>query len=167
MHLEALPEPSGELATTFESGMYLVGRDIAPGIYRGDGSCYWERQKDVLGGFDGIIANGNSDGQFYIEVKASDFSLSTDCEVVSLDTIPAPTGELPMVVPPGMYLVGRDILPGTYQGDGSCYWERLKNVAGGFDAIIANDNTDGQFYVQISQNDFAFSIDCQLERVGD
>lgn len=165
--LEDTTDTVNVFPNTFTSGQYLVGRDIAPGIYRGEGSCYWERQKDVAGGFDSIIANGNSEGQFYVEVKNGDFALSTDCEIVSLESLPQPSGDLPQKLDPGTYLVGRDILPGTYRGEGSCYWERLRNVGGGFDAIIANGNSDGQFYVQVSQGDFAFSTDCEVERTGD
>ncbi|NMB67248.1 MAG: hypothetical protein GYA20_00615 [Chloroflexi bacterium] len=165
--LEALPEPPNEFPNAYISGQYLVGIDIPLGIYRGEGSCYWERQKDVAGGFDAIIANGNSDGQFYVELKQGDFAFSTSCDVVPLEAMTQPTGELPTKIEPGMYLIGRDILPGTYRGEGTCYWERLKDVSGGFQAIIANGNSDGQFYVQISQSDFAFSTNCEVERTGD
>jgi hypothetical protein len=66
-----------------------------------------------------------------------------------------------------MYLVGRDIEAGLYQGSGeSCYWERLKNVAGGLDAIIANDGPEGDFFVQISPTDSAFRINqCTVDQV--
>jgi hypothetical protein len=40
-------------------------------------------------------------------------------------------------------------------------------VSGGFDAIIANDNTDGQFYIQVNESDFALSTSCEVELVGD
>lgn len=165
--LEPLPEPAKEFPTTFKPGQYLVGRDISAGIHRGEGSCYWERQKDAAGGFDAIIANGNTDGQFYVEVKNGDFALSTNCDVIALESIPQPKGELPQSLDPGVYLVGRDILPGTYRGEGSCYWERLRDVAGGFTSIIANGNSDGQFYVQVSQTDFAFATNCAVDRTGD
>lgn len=165
--LDVLPEAPGEFPDSYLPGQYLVGIDIPIGIYRGEGNCYWERQKDVAGGFDAIIANGNSTGQFYVELKQGDFALSTSCEIVPLESLTQSTGELPTKIEPGMYLVGKDILPGTYRGEGSCYWERLKNVSGGFQAIIANGNSDGQFYVQLSQTDFAFSTNCEVERTGD
>lgn len=165
--LEALPEPPSEFPKVYSPGQYLVGIDIPLGIYRGEGGCYWERQKDVAGNFEAIIANGNSDGQFYVEVKQGDFAFSTNCDVVPLEALTQQTGELPSIIEAGMYLVGRDILPGTYRGEGTCYWERLKNVSGSFAAIIANGNSDGQFYVQINQGDFAFSTSCGVERTGD
>lgn len=50
------------------------------------------------------------------------------------------------------YLVGEDIKAGTYKivgSDGSfgCYWARLKNASGEFDAIIAKNNLEGQGWV--------------------
>jgi hypothetical protein len=167
VYLDTLPEPKEEFPQLYNAGMYLVGIDLLPGIYRGDGSCYWERLKDASGTFDAIIANGNTENQFYVHINESDFAFSINCEMVPLETLSEPTGELPQKFEPGMYLVGRDMLPGTYQGNGSCYWERLRNVSGSFDAIIANGNTDGQFYVQVSEGDFAFSTGCEVERVGD
>lgn len=60
----------------------------------------------------------------------------------------------------GIWLVGRDIAPGTYRATGVrlCYWERLSGLGGGFGDIIANDNiTSGQAIVAISPYDKAFS----------
>lgn len=59
----------------------------------------------------------------------------------------------------GVYLVGVDIVPGTYRNDGgsSCYWERLSGVSGTFGDIIANDNVDGPAVVAIAATDVAFS----------
>jgi hypothetical protein len=159
-------------------GTYLVNVDIQPSIYKGGAgaglfsSCYWERLKDLTGSFDAILANDNSVGQFYVEVKNSDYALKTDCELVRLDPIPEHTGEYPQVITTGTYLVGYDIQPGTYKGQAgsdagsSCYWERLQSVAGGFDAILANDNATGQFYVQVLPSDFALKTGCELNWVS-
>lgn len=59
----------------------------------------------------------------------------------------------------GVYLVGIDIVPGTYRNEGgtSCYWERLAGVSGTFGDIIANDNVDGPAVVSIAAGDVAFS----------
>jgi len=156
-------------------GTYMVNVDIQPGIYKGSageglfGSCYWERLKDLTGNFDAILSNDNSIGQFYIEVINTDYALKTDCELVRLDPIPEHTGEYPQIITAGTYLVGYNIQPGTYKGQAgsdittSCYWERLQNVAGGFDSILANDNATGQFYVQVLPTDFALKVGCELE----
>jgi len=160
-------------------GTYIVGVDIQAGIYKGFAgadlfaSCYWERLKDLTGSFDSILANSNSVGQFYVEVKSSDYALKTDCEMVRLVSIPQHTGEYPQVIAAGTYLVGSDVQPGTYRGQAgsdissSCYWERLRSVSGGFDSILANDNAIGQYYVQVLPSDFALTTACELEWVGD
>ena len=58
----------------------------------------------------------------------------------------------------GTYEVGVDIKPGKYKstgGDG-CYWARLKNLDGGFEAIIANNLSDGPQTVTIKKTDKGF-----------
>lgn len=165
--LASLPAPSGGFPNSYQPGAYLVDRDIAPGIYRGQGSCYWERLMDVTGSYESIIANAYPEGQYYIQVKEDDFALMTDCVIVSLASLPKPTGTLPTILQPGMYLLGRDMRAGTYRGDGPyCYWERLQDVAGDFESIIDNGNPNGAFTVQVRDSDFAFYADCVVERIG-
>lgn len=59
----------------------------------------------------------------------------------------------------GTYRVGVDIAPGTYVSSGNswCYWERLSDLDGTFNSIIANDNIAGQGVVTIKSSDAAFS----------
>ncbi len=55
--------------------------------------------------------------------------------------------------------VGRDIQPGLYRtrkASAGCYWSRLKGLGGGFDDVIANDNTDGPAVVEILPTDKGF-----------
>jgi hypothetical protein len=159
-------------------GTYLVGVDIQPGIYKGNageglfGSCYWERLKDLTGTIDSILANDNEIGQFYVEVKNTDYALKTDCELLRLDPIPEHTGEYPKVIPPGTYLVGYDIQPGIYKGQAgndvgsSCYWERLRSVAGDLNSIIDIDNAIEKFFVLVLPSYFSIKTTCQLEWIG-
>jgi hypothetical protein len=161
------------------AGTYVVGSDIQAGFYRGYAgfdlfeSCYWSRLSDLSGEFEAILANDNANGQFYIEVRNTDVALEVDCNFEFLPNLPENSGSFPDAILPGTYLVNRDIRPGTYQGQAgsdittSCYWERLSNVQGGFEGIIANDNAQGQYYVQVSASDFALSTDCEITRIGD
>ena len=77
-------QPLSEIGT----GMYIVGRDIAAGIYAGnpgseDGdSCYWKRLSGASGGLDDIISNDIARGQFYVEVKSTDSYFAVRCEVI-------------------------------------------------------------------------------------
>ena len=133
-------------------------------------SCYWARLKGVSGSFDEIIANDNAVGQFYIEVRDSDGYLEIDCEIISIAEWPTPSVLLSSL-DPGTYLVGRDIAFGTYRGEtgeeilNSCYWERLSGLTGEFEHIIANDNANGQFYVEVLPSDRALNTSCPLEWV--
>ena len=157
-----------------KAGTYIVGTDIQSGLYRGEAgtgffdSCYWERLSDLTGEFDAILANDNSNGQFYIEVREGDYALQTDCELVLLDPLPEPLGEFPDEIALGSYLVGIDIQPGIYRGLAgidfmdSCYWERLSSASGGFDGILANEGSNGQFYIEVDDSDFILKTACDL-----
>jgi hypothetical protein len=178
------PQPTHTATATpdpnfINRGTHLVNVDIEPGIYRGMAgtnifdSCYWERLSDLSGELNAIIANENALGQFYVEVSDDDFAFRIDCDVARLDPLPEPADEFPVEIDIGMYLVGIDIEPGLYQGLGgddildSCYWQRMGDVLGALSSIIANDNSTGQFYIQVSASDFALQTGCPLIRVGD
>jgi hypothetical protein len=75
---------------------------------------------------------------------------------------PAPTGPATSFGD-GTYVVGTDIVPGTYKTSGPapggidiCYWSRLKDTTGNFDTIIANDVGKGPTTATISRSDGAF-----------
>jgi hypothetical protein len=146
----------------FGDGTFMVGADIAPGLYRvdGTGGCYWKRLSDLQGDLDAILANDGPEGQAYVEILATDAAFATeDCG----RWLPA-TGDGPDVSSgfgDGTYLVGSEIQPGTYRSTGSsgCYWKRLSNLQGDLDAILANDDPEGQAYVEILPTDVAFSTD--------
>ena len=80
-----------EYLTSLSSGIYLVGRDIEAGTYRGEAgtdvldSCYWARLTNVSGALDNIIANDNATGQYFIEVLPTDFALKVSCEVEKVE----------------------------------------------------------------------------------
>jgi hypothetical protein len=80
---------------------------------------------------------------------------------------PTPTPEIVGLLKEGVYLVGSDIEPGIYvgvAGDGilnSCYWARLSNLSGN-DDILANDNAEGLYYVEVLPTDKAFKTGCEM-----
>lgn len=68
----------------------------------------------------------------------------------------------------GQYLVGEDMQAGTYKTAGpdsglidNCYWARTKNASGEFDAIIANDNIQGQGRVTVNKGEYFETTGCQ------
>lgn len=75
------------------------------------------------------------------------------------DAPPAPPE--PGTIPgDGTFLVGTDVEPGTYRSSGGdsygCYYARLSDTTGNFDAIITNGIGDGQSIVTIEPTDAAF-----------
>lgn len=177
-----MPEPTSTPAPTaeptprvgFGPGTYQVGSDIQSGVYAGKAgvgildSCYWARLSGVSGDFSDLIANENAIGQFYVEVLNTDAFFEVSCEIVPIHAWPAPDMKSSNL-DPGMYIVGRDINPGTYRGEAgtdvldSCYWARLSGVSGDFSNLIANDNAVGQFFIAVQDSDFALLTHCHLE----
>ena len=74
-------------------------------------------------------------------------------------------------IPPGIWLVGRQVEPGVYEADAGdgCYWERLSGFGGTSDDRIANDfvSNGGRQLVEIARGDVGFSndVDCGTWRV--
>lgn len=67
--------------TGFMNGVLEVGagKDIAPGRYRFTGSCYWARLSGFSGEMDDLIANGNEDGSFIVEIDPADVGFELQC----------------------------------------------------------------------------------------
>ena len=169
--------PDVVASATLRPGTYEVGADLQPGIYAGRAgqgilsSCYWARLKGASGGLEDLLANDNAVGQFYVEVLPSDRFLETACNIVPLDALPPPAEKLTKI-PAGTHIVGRDISPGMYQGEGgadilsSCYWARLGGLSGEADDLIANDNAVGQFFVDVAPTDKALAANCPMTLRG-
>lgn len=55
-------------------GTYQVGRDINPGTWRTEGGdCYWERDANLSGSIDSIIANDNITGQSIVQLNQGEY----------------------------------------------------------------------------------------------
>jgi hypothetical protein len=156
---------------TFGAGMYLVGKDIPAGRYYTvpavRGGCYWERLSGLGGSLGEIVANdfiGAGFGQAIVDIAASDLAFSTDVDCGTWYTTPRLGSQ--SSIPSGLWLVGAQIAPGTYQTNAKygCYLERLRNFGGNFSAIIANNfvSTAGNQLVSIAASDVGFSTngDC-------
>ncbi len=142
-------------------GVYVVGQQIAPGLYVSDTkinkTCYWSRLGDFQGSLDSILANELGKGQQILEVLEGDVGVKVSgCATFNKLGTLKPLANIPAE---GVYLVGQQIAPGTYQStatSGSCYWARLSNFNDSIDSIIANDYTDGQQIVTIEASDLGF-----------
>jgi len=83
--IEDVPEPA-QFYSELAPGMYIVGRDISHGLYRGEGeNCYWKRLSCLTGDFRCIITNQLPSGQFFVDVSQSDVALSVTCRVQKED----------------------------------------------------------------------------------
>ncbi len=146
--------------TSFDDGMYIVGTDIKPGTYRirtASPGCYFARLSGFGGTTDEIIANANTDAPAIVTISASDKGFeASSCGTWTNDLSAITTSKTSFG--DGMYIVGTDILPGTYKNSGqaNCYYARLSGFGGTTDEIIANNNTDTSTIVTISPSDKGF-----------
>jgi hypothetical protein len=167
--IDDVPAPA-DITLPIWSGVYLVGRDIQPGLYQGQGErCYWERLSGLAWTYEDIIDNDRSDGQFYVDIQQSDLAFYLrSCGIMPVSEVPAPS-EFPTHLEPGMYLVGRDIEAGVYEGvgeEGSCYWQRRENFGGGQEGLIDSAAPEGAFQVRIEPTDFLFRLHwCSVDLV--
>ncbi len=106
-------------------------------------------------------------------VAATPTAIPTTTAVVAATPQPTPASEPKSSLDAGTYRVGTDIAPGIYAGRagaglfGSCYWERLSGVSGTFEEIIANDNANGQFYIEAKPDDKYLKTDCEITPLED
>lgn len=68
-----------EMLSSFGDGMYIVGKDIAPGKYKSEGGDmgYWARLSGFSGDLSNVLANANPQGPAIVEIKATDKGFQT------------------------------------------------------------------------------------------
>ena len=155
----ATPDPTPEVAG-FGSGTVVVGTDVEPGTYRGEGgtTCYWERLSGFGGTLDEVIVNDLGNVHPIVTISESDAGFnSEDCGSWTAD-VSAITEEPTAVFSDGTYQVGVDVSPGTWRSTGgdTCYWERLSGFSGTLDDVIANDLGGTDPIVTIDAADVGF-----------
>jgi hypothetical protein len=155
------PKPQAPAVPSFSGdGNYIVGTDIQPGTYRtrvGSSGCYYARLKGFGGSSSDISANANTDAPAVITISASDAGFQTsNCATWTENLSQITTSQTSFS--DGIFIVGTDILPGTYRstgGDG-CYYARLKSFGGTSSDIAANENTDTSAIITIASTDAGF-----------
>ena len=172
--LIALPPLSAATTTTptVPPGTYEVGKNIAPGVYRGeapdDSFCKWARMKDLNEEPESITAMGLREGPFYLEILDSDSAFTTECDLVPIEHLES-RDSLLTAVSPGMYLVGLDIGPGKYKGEPQenlfCFWQRLNNFREEDDSTIEWDIPGEEYIVEVSPSDYAVEFACPVQKV--
>jgi len=157
------PEPQEPSFASFGDGTYQVGADIQPGTYRtreGSPNCYWERLKNFSGGINGILANGGTSAPGIVTIEPTDVGFHSEgCGTWTKDLSAITASKTTFGA--GAYIVGTDIEPGTYRNSGgrNCYWERLRSLNGGINAIITNGGTSNPSIVTIAPTDAGFQSD--------
>lgn len=153
-------------------GTYEVGIGIAPGVYRGISSeesyCNWSRLADLSGDPESIVAMGQREGQFYVEIQDNDAGFITECKLVRTEFL-EPRNPLLTFLAPGMYIVGLDISPGKYAGqpgeDLFCFWQRMKDLREEEDSTIDWDIPGEEFTVEVAPSDYAVEFHCPVQLV--
>ena len=153
-------------------GTYKVGEEIAPGVYRGEAEedpfCKWARLNDLNEDPESVTAMGLREGQFYVEVQASDVGFTTECPLVPIGNL-KPRDPQSAEIPPGMYIVGLDIGPGTYEGkpdeDLFCFWQRLNNLKEDDESTIEWDIPGDKYKVEVLPSDYAVEFACPVQKV--
>jgi hypothetical protein len=161
------PTPVPTPAAAFGPGQYLVNSKIPPGRYFADPNgtgCYWERESGLGGGVNDIIANdfvGYDARQLIVDILPSDLAFMGNATCGNWFTTPRQPAQ--STIPPGQWLVGDQIAPGTYMATvgAGCYWERDRDFQGGIRSIITNNfiAAAGPALVSINPNDAGFTTD--------
>lgn len=133
--------------TTFGAGSYVVGTDIAPGRYYADPSigCSFTRLLTLSRPpSEGPPWNGYSfsfdAGQWIVDIADTDREFQTNSACGTWVT--TPVKGLQDDITPGIWLVGPQIAPGTYETNitQGCHWERLASFdRTGLSALIDGD----------------------------
>ena len=176
-------QPPAEPQDEFGPGTVIAGLDVRPGLYVSanastDRSCFWVKLPGLAGWPPGYDINNTPHSyeprRAIVELSDADLTFdSSGCStwrrVDSIDEIERWAGaDLSDGVPPGLWLVGREIEPGTYAaeqdlaGIAECQWRRLA----GFSGADADVRGRGQVVllrepltVTIEEDDIAFATD--------
>jgi flagellar motor protein MotB len=144
-----------EKAKIIQPGMYKIGKDLPAGEYVLIGSGYMQVSKDSTGELESIIANDNIVNRSYIKVKDGQYLTIKGME--GYKVADAPKVEINNnILPEGMYKAGIDIKPGEYKvkSDGDGYVEVSKNSTHDLNAIVSNDNFEGEKYITVKAGQY-------------
>ncbi len=86
--IEDIPARS-ELLNSVPVGMYIVDRDIASGLYKGEAptgsSCTWKRLNGLTGDLASVTSSGTPAEQYFVVVVASDYAVRFGCPVEKVE----------------------------------------------------------------------------------
>jgi hypothetical protein len=165
---EGRPTPN---SATFSDGTWLVGEEMAPGIWRAirSRSCSWKRLASIEGDTDIVAASGS-----YLTVELMQFDaafVSEGCGWWTQILTPpsaAPTDPFGA----GTWLVPDEIATGKWQNSDvsqGCAWTKLSSLNGEPSAVIASGVAESVGTMDITGSEKAFdSRGCGTwTRIGD
>ncbi|HLF44263.1 MAG TPA: hypothetical protein VJA46_12180 [Acidimicrobiia bacterium] len=154
-----LPPTTTTTIPTISSGVWVVGSEVEPGVYRVAG--YWARLDDAVEIIDndGVYDNGLG----LVNVLESDAYIEVNGEMISIQYLPV-LDPIASGFTEGTYLVGVDIAPGRYrvtpvEAGGHAYWARLDDHR----EINDNDLAEGPLIVIVSESDWALTFTGSIE----
>lgn len=185
-------QPPAEPQDEFGPGMVIAGLDIRPGLYVSAnsgtyGDCFWVKLPGLAGwtvDYDlGDTPNSYEPQRAIVELSDADLMFesrgcSTWRRVDSIDKIERwPEIDRSEGIPPGLWLVEREVEPGTYAagqdqaGAAECHWRRLAGFSGSDeDELSRGEVVDGRepLMATIEEDDIAFATDgcTNWRRVG-
>ena len=152
----ATPEETPAEPAIPDDGTYRVPSEVEPGVYVGVGGpeCSYQRIEDPDAKYPQVIVRGLLDRPV-IEIMDGDGGFRTEgCGSWTAleDYQGTPLEEMPG---DGLWLVGEDVVPGTYRGEGGdwCLWQRLDGFEPTLDSVITG-GSDRK--VTIEDGDLAF-----------
>lgn len=140
---------------TYSDGIYLVGTDIASGLYHGTvkgDEGQWEIASDANG--NKFVAGGDPTGPFYLKVTSGQYLTLSRVTIEKASTTaadPLATSNLT----DGTYRAGYDIAVGWYDGTvngGLGYWEVSTDANG--QTLVANDYPQGPFTLKVKSGQY-------------
>jgi hypothetical protein len=158
---------------TYGDGIYLVGTDIASGLYKGtatspagdwpastlasdlgatSSASHWEISWDANG--ERFVAAGDPVGQFYVKVTSGQYLRLRGVTITKAPTAPA-ENLATSDIGDGTYRVGYDIAAGWYKGapTGSLgYWEITSDANG--QSLVASDYVKGAFTLKVKSGQY-------------
>ena len=162
-----VPDAQSEVLTIFERGTWAVDTEISSGTYiaeEPDGRvCYWSRLSAFTGEPEDYTVTEQSVGQAVTTIHNYDVGFySQGCGIWVLMTTESldSTTEFLDSFENGVYIVNRDIGPGTYIADAiggsNCFWSRLAEFDGDAFNRINDYRSAGQAIATILESDKGF-----------
>ena len=170
----------------FGGGQWIVGDEVLPGRYftDPDPGCFWQRRSGFSIGYPAgraalapfesppdhdFIAGRElrfDSGQEIVDIDASDAAFRSRSECGEWRAEPSHTG-MQEQIPAGAWLVGAQVVPGTYRADAAylCLWLRLSGFGGAQEDVVEDGLVEtragAELTVTIDPSDAGFYSDAE------